>query len=133
MAASKKIRPTRNKAKAMVKPVRSPEQALKYWSRVVGSYNPMVVRVVGRRGSQVYFNIWDVETRKEFDNDGEPFVADLTDGEMVWGSLPSTAQLVTPGEGTDFGLLLLTERWLVTYNVSASAGGGGKWPATVSL
>ncbi|MEW6435368.1 MAG: hypothetical protein AB1730_28060 [Myxococcota bacterium] len=133
MASSRKSNPTRNKSKAVVKPVRSPEKALKYWSREVGNYNPMVVRVVGRRGSQVYFNIWDVETQKEFDNDGEPFVADLTDGEMAWGSLPSTAQLVTPGQGTDFGLLLLTEAWLVMNNVSASAGGGGKWPKTVSL
>lgn len=133
MASGKKSSPTRNKAKAVVKPVRSPEQALKFWSRVVGNYNPMVVRVVDRGGSQLFFNIWDVETQKEFDNGGEPFVVDLTDGEMVWGSLPSTAQLVTPGQGTDFGLLLLTERWLVTYNVSASAGGGGKWPATASL
>ncbi|MEW5743534.1 MAG: hypothetical protein AB1938_31775 [Myxococcota bacterium] len=134
MAAGKKpTKPTRNKAKAVVRPVRQPNEALAYWERVVGNYNPFVVRVLDRSGSTLYFNIWDVVEKKEFDHDGQPFTADLSDGEMVWGSLPSTAQLVTPGQGADFGLLLLTEAWLITNGVSVSSGGGGKWPRNLSL
>lgn len=136
MAASRKPssrKPTRNKDKAVIKPVREPSEALAYWVRTVGQYNPFVVRVLDRGGSQLYFNIWDVQDQKEFDNGGSPFVVDLTDGEMCWGSLPSTAQLVDPGKGTDFGLLFLTENWLTLNGVSVTAGGGGKWPATLSL
>jgi hypothetical protein len=133
MAAGKKAAPIRNKAKAVVKPVREPSKALKYWSRPVGNYNPMVVKVVKRRGARLFFNIWDVVTCKEFDDGGKPFEVDLDDGGMVWDALPSTAQLVTPGKGAAFGLLLVTEAWLIDNQVSVTVTGGGKWPQTSSV
>jgi len=101
----------RDKAKASVKPVTSPGLLKGIWDREFGVYRVLIVEVLARRGPRLTFRLqgnaprWNAPGR---------YSVDLDDGHVVWGDLPSTAQLVnlrkTPR--ARFGYLLLNENWI---------------------
>lgn len=78
------------------------------WDRQWSVYLPLVVQVTSRVGSLLSFKI-------VLAPNGTPgtteYVVDLDDGRNVWGDLPSTAQLATPGRD-DIGYLLVNQNWL---------------------
>lgn len=123
-------RPSRFKERAVTKPVSSPEEALAFWARAVGCYYPFVVNVDSKDGALIAFHIWDVQTQKLIETQ---YDVDLTDGERVWGDLPSTAQYIENGDPVRYGLIFFTETWLTENGVAVSAGGAGKWPDSLSL
>lgn len=123
-------RPSRVKQRAVTRPVRSPKQALAYWVREIGNYNPFVVKVDWKDGDLLAFHIWHVEEQELMPGQYE---VDLSDGARVWGDLPSTAQFIENDVKARYGLIFFTEAWLLENCVSAAAGGGGKWPKSISL
>lgn len=132
MASQSKKSSTRRKAVTV--PVSAPGKVWPFWDRAFeGMYRAYAVRVVGRKGDLVRFTIWNGQ--KELSLKGKPFTVDLTDGTIVWGDLPSTAQLVKPGSDKPWGLLFLTDAW-----VRPNAGrpviiytNGTKWPKDMGL
>jgi hypothetical protein len=153
--AAKAFKLQRSKAKATIAPVARPGDLRGIWDREFGVYRVRIVEVLGRTGSRLTFAL--VGNPKGY-NEGGPFTLDLDDGHLVWGDLPSTAQLVDPASRKRIGYLLLNENWLrenvgvreppapeaaraVTLAATSGTGGteatgmgdGPKVPATLGL
>lgn len=107
--AARQFRLQRNKARATLAPVARPGDLKGIWDREFGVYRVRIVEVLGRKGSLVTFRL--VGNPAGYNAEG-PFTVDLDDGHVVWGDLPSTAQLVDPASRKRIGYLLLSENWL---------------------
>jgi hypothetical protein len=102
---------TRDKAKATTKPVSRLSQLKGVWDREFGVYRVLIVEVLARRRSSLTFRFFGNAPR--WNPPGE-YTVNLDDGHVVWGDLPSTAQLVDleSSPRVRIGYLLLAENWL---------------------
>jgi hypothetical protein len=102
---------TRDKAKASTKPVARVSQLKGIWDREFGVYRALIVEVLGRKGSRLTFRL--IENALGW-NSPKELTVNLDDGHIVWGDLPSTAQLVDleTRPRVKIGYLLLNENWL---------------------
>ena len=98
-----------NKNKATTAPVASVGELAGLWDRQWGVYVPLVVKVLARDGSNLTF---EIVIDPEGGTSPTEHTVDLDDGGSVWGDLPSTAQLVEPGDTEDLGYLLVNQNWL---------------------
>jgi hypothetical protein len=106
------------------------------WDRQWGVYVPLVVKVLGRKGSSLTFQI---VIDPEGATSPTSHTVDLDDGGSVWGDLPSTAQLVEPGAAENLGYLLVNQNWLFENTdgeggvLTGGPGGPPKIPRIQSL
>lgn len=118
-APKKKFAPIRtkltaDKRKANLEPAANPQELTALWDRDFSVYRACIVKVLARKGSMISFALVNTKSGVEVTMHGKPFTVDLDDGTMVWGDLPSTAQLVKPGAKKAFGFLLLSEKYFQT-------------------
>jgi len=100
----------RDKKKATTVPVASVDELKGIWCRIFDCYTMQVVQVTARKGSRVSFRLVEIDEEAP-KQDEKTYSVDLDDGEMAWGDLPSTAQLVDPRSTKTIAYLGLTEAW----------------------
>lgn len=103
----------RDKRLATTTPVTRVSQLKGLWNRVFAVYRMLVVQVVDRKGTLVSFRIVPIPPVTDGSRvDDRVFTVDLDDGDVAWGDLPSTAQLVDPTSNATIAYLGLTEEWI---------------------
>lgn len=107
---------------------------LKYWfqNAADAQYYPFKVKVLGRKKGPKSDKL-----RFVLADDGAPdteFEVDLvTQTDLVWPNLPSTAQAFKRN-GPPYGFLMLSKRWIDANQVDMSImEGGGKFPISSGL
>lgn len=102
----------RDKKKSTTQPVARISQLKGLWNRIFSVYRMVVVQVTARKGSKLTFRILPVGEEQGATNTLESHTVDLDDGDVAWGDLPSTAQLVDPKSTKTIAYLGLSEDWL---------------------
>lgn len=123
------IQATQALTSANREPVDDPNKIQFWWRPRPQKYFAFVAEFVSRTTSAT--NDWLEFMLHTTGGTLGPFKVDvLNDIESAWPTLPSTVLKVKPGDPNRYGVLMLSEDWMNTNQVSMSLAGGPKFPPT---